>query len=62
MFYFQKSVIGGRVFIHDDAPKSVHDFFAKISAWKGADKVGENYQSYEIENEHEWMIDNINHF
>lgn len=46
---------GPRINIHSDAPQEVHDFFKAQSLWGGADKTGENYKSYELGNEHEWM-------
>ncbi len=56
-FYIQKATIGYRVFVHNDASAEVHEFFRGQSVWGGADKSGDNYLSYEMENEWSWMVD-----
>lgn len=54
-FYCDNSLCGIRVYVHKNAPQSVHDWFKIISVWGGADKSGENYFSYELRNSHVWI-------
>ncbi len=61
-FHFKDVTIAGRVFIHNDAPKEVHEWFKNLSIGIGADKVGGNYKSYVLANDPGWIQEKTNHF
>ena len=46
---------GARVFVSVLAPAEVHEFFRAQSIWGGCDKSGENFLSYELSNDHNWL-------